>query len=206
MPVGVVGVEYQAGYLRFTKEEFEGRIAAAKEHLHQCLLCPRECGVDRTKSKGFCGAGDGLKISSVGPHFGEERQLVGRRGSGTIFFAHCNLRCVYCQNYQLSFGGKGSVYTSEQLAAMMLMHQEHYGCSNINLVTPTHLNLLRVDAIILAAWTFYDIRKRRDHFGWVIGVLIAGVLVLPVYLAKRSLKPRETREGGTGWNVLKTLL
>ena len=161
--------------------------------------------VDRTKSKGFCGAGDGLKISSVGPHFGEERQLVGRRGSGTIFLPTAISAVYTARIISLALWERFRLYQrtagSHDADAPRTLRVLQYQFGN-----PTHLNLLRVDAIILAAWTFYDIRKRRDHFGWVIGVLIAGVLVLPVYLAKRSLKPGETREGGTGWNVLKTLL
>ncbi|NLM40027.1 MAG: radical SAM protein, partial [Firmicutes bacterium] len=95
-------MNYRASYLNLTKEEFAERIKAARKHLAECALCPRECRVDRTEEKGYCQAGVELKVSSFGPHFGEERELVGRTGSGTIFFAHCNLRCVFCQNYQLS--------------------------------------------------------------------------------------------------------
>lgn len=131
-------MDYKASYLNLTRKEFEERIEAANKHLTECTLCPRECKVNRAKEKGYCQAGTELKVSSFGPHFGEERELVGRTGSGTIFFAHCNLRCVFCQNYQLSFGGEGSFCTSEDLAAIMLFIQDRYGCGNINFVTPTH--------------------------------------------------------------------
>ena len=141
---------HQPGYLLLDRKELKKRVEVANRHLTECRLCPRECGTGRASGKGFCQAGAELKVSSFGPHFGEESELVGRRGSGTIFFAHCNLRCVYCQNYELSFGGEGSVCTSEQLAAMMLIIQDQYGCTNINLVTPTHYVPQILEAVYLA--------------------------------------------------------
>lgn len=144
-------MKHKPSYLHLTKQDFAARIASAKEHLTNCTLCPRECRADRTRTRGYCQAGAKLKVSSFGPHFGEERELVGRKGSGTIFFAHCNLRCVYCQNYQLSFGGEGEPCTSEQLAAMMLLLQDHYGCANINLVTPTHYVPQIIEAVYTAS-------------------------------------------------------
>ncbi|MDI9419297.1 MAG: radical SAM protein [Firmicutes bacterium] len=144
-------MKHQPSYLHLTKQDFAAWIASTKEHLTNCTLCPRECRVDRTRTKGYCQAGAKLKVSSFGPHFGEERELVGSHGSGTIFFAHCSLRCVYCQNYQLSFGGEGEPCTSEQLAAMMLLLQDHYGCANINLVTPTHYVHQIIEAIYTAS-------------------------------------------------------
>lgn len=108
------------------------------EILKSCELCPRKCRVDRTKGqKGVCRSGMNPVVSSVGPHFGEEPELVGRYGSGTIFFTNCNLGCVYCQNYEISHLGKGKEITVEELAKQMLFLQE-IGCHNINLVTPTH--------------------------------------------------------------------
>lgn len=144
-------VQYKPCYLQLKKEEFDEKIEAGKKHLTQCTLCPRECGVDRTKELGYCQAGVEVKVSSFGPHFGEERELVGRRGSGTIFFGHCNLRCVYCQNHQLSFGGEGSKYSVEQLAEMMLIVQDYYLCSNINLVSPTHYVPQILEVVYLAS-------------------------------------------------------
>lgn len=139
-----------ASYLKLDRGELAARVDEAKRHLENCRLCPRECAVDRTQRKGWCGAGAELKISSFGPHLGEERELVGQAGSGTIFFAHCNLRCVYCQNHQLSFGGEGTFCTAEQLASMMLIIQDRYRCPNINLVTPTHFVPQILEAVALA--------------------------------------------------------
>jgi len=107
--------------------------------MNPCVLCPRECKVDRSKGQlGFCGIGDIPVVSSAGPHFGEESVLVGPGGSGTIFFAGCNLGCVFCQNFDISHQRHGRQLTIEQLVRAMIELQEH-GCSNINLVTPTHV-------------------------------------------------------------------
>ena len=106
--------------------------------MNPCNLCPRKCDVFRAKGEiGFCGIGEQAVVSSVGPHFGEENVLVGAGGSGTIFFAGCNLGCIFCQNYDISHLRRGRAVTIEQLASFMLELQLK-GCSNINLVTPTH--------------------------------------------------------------------
>jgi putative pyruvate formate lyase activating enzyme len=105
--------------------------------LAPCRICPRECGVDRKNGEvGSCKAGLKLKISSYHQHFGEEAPLVGRYGSGTIFFSHCNMHCVYCQNYEISQLGIGGLVSEETLAGIMIQLQDR-GCPNINLVTPT---------------------------------------------------------------------
>jgi len=118
--------------------------------MNPCTLCPRQCKVNRSKGEtGFCGIGDMPVVSSVGPHFGEESVLVRRGGSGTIFFAGCNLGCVYCQNYDISHQRHGRQRTIEQLVQSMLDLQSH-GCSNINFVTPTHVVPAIAAAIELA--------------------------------------------------------
>ncbi len=112
-------------------------IAEFYKLLNPCQLCPRECKVNRLKGEtGNCKAGLRPKVSSYHQHFGEEFCLVGRFGSGTIFFTHCNLHCIYCQNYDISQLGLGREISIEVLAQMMLDLQE-LGCHNINLVTPT---------------------------------------------------------------------
>jgi putative pyruvate formate lyase activating enzyme len=118
--------------------DIDEKIERAYEILHSCTLCPRECSVDRTEGEvGFCRTEDKLIVSSWGPHYGEERPLVGRGGSGTIFFTNCNLGCIFCQNYSISHLSEGSEITEEKLATVMIGLQEG-GCHNINLVTPTH--------------------------------------------------------------------
>jgi len=120
------------------------------ERMNPCTLCPRKCKVYRSKGQiGFCGIADTSVVSSVGPHFGEETVLVGSGGSGTIFFAGCNLGCIFCQNFDISHHRHGSELTIEQLAESML-HLQKYGCSNINLVTPTHVIAAIAAAIELA--------------------------------------------------------
>ncbi len=125
-------------YLLLPPGVLPDKIREAEEILKQCTLCPRKCEVDRTSGqRGFCRTGDKPFISSWGPHFGEERPLVGKSGSGTIFFGNCNLGCIFCQNYSISHLGEGSEISFEKLADIMLSLQ-HEGCHNINLVTPTH--------------------------------------------------------------------
>ncbi len=116
----------------------QAKIDAAYEILSQCNLCPRNCLVDRHHGElGVCRTGDRPVVSSYAPHFGEEDPLVGRHGSGTIFFTHCNLYCLFCQNYEISHGGEGEEITLADLAAAMLYLQKR-GCHNINFVTPSH--------------------------------------------------------------------
>ncbi len=120
------------------------------QRMNPCALCPRKCKVNRSEGQtGFCGIADLPVVSSVGPHFGEESVLVGRGGSGTIFFAGCNLGCVFCQNFDISHHRNGRQVTIEQLAQSMVELQD-YGCANINFVTPTHVIGAIVAAIELA--------------------------------------------------------
>ena len=126
-------------YLELHKQgELEARAEAAERLLEPCRVCPRECLAQRLQGEiGVCGVAAKAMISSHGPHYGEERPLVGYGGSGTIFLAHCNLCCVFCQNYEISQQGEGRIVTVEDLAQMMLSLQR-LGCHNINFVTPSH--------------------------------------------------------------------
>jgi putative pyruvate formate lyase activating enzyme len=130
----------QPGYLRtYENGELAKRIEALQKKLERCDVCPHKCSVNRLKDKrGICKTGNKAKISSFGPHFGEESPLVGRHGSGTIFFTHCNLYCVFCQNYDISHLGEGHPVDEERIAEIMLSLQ-NMGCHNINFVTPTHV-------------------------------------------------------------------
>ncbi len=127
------------------------RVAAARKVLRNCTLCPRRCGVDRLAGEtGICKTGAKAWISSFNPHFGEEAPLVGTGGSGTIFFTHCNLLCIFCQNYDISHLGCGQEVEPDQLAAVMLELQRS-GCHNINFVTPSHVVPQILDALEIAA-------------------------------------------------------
>ena len=132
--------KFEPAYL---KAERAGRLSSIEEALWEifraCRLCPRACGANRLKGEtGVCSSTSRLKVYSCGPHFGEERPLVGQGGSGTIFFSNCNLLCCFCQNWEINHRGDGSYVTHDELADMMVGLQRR-GCHNINFVTPTHV-------------------------------------------------------------------
>lgn len=135
--------------------------------MKKCQLCPRRCGVNRLEGKsGFCRApGATLVVSGAHPHFGEERPLVGDGGSGTIFLTHCNLRCVFCQNWEISQLGQGSETDISALASMMFWLQQT-GCHNINLVTPTHYSAHILKALDLAAELGLQVPIVYNTSGW----------------------------------------
>ena len=107
-----------------------------KEYLN-CKLCPRECGADRSKSKGFCGESDVLRVARASLHMWEEPPISGKNGSGTVFFSGCNLGCIFCQNHEIAHDHKGKEISPEDLAEIFLALQEK-GAANINLVTAVH--------------------------------------------------------------------
>ncbi len=147
----VVGTE--PAYLALHRSgELADRASLALGRLASCDLCARYCRVDRLSgTKGaVCRTGRWARVASYRPHHGEERPISGPRGSGTIFFAWCNLRCVFCQNWALSQRGDGSEVDAEGLAAMMLELQE-MGCHNVNLVTPSHVVAQILEALVIAA-------------------------------------------------------
>ena len=125
-------------------------IVKLKETLRDCTLCPRNCHVDRTAGKvGACRIGATAVVASAGPHFGEEPVLVGRGGSGTIFFSGCNLACVFCQNWDISHTTDGEPREADEIAKIALGLQRR-GCENINFVTPTHVAHAVAEAVWLA--------------------------------------------------------
>jgi putative pyruvate formate lyase activating enzyme len=131
--------------------ELERRAAEAHELLgERCVVCPRGCKVDRRADvAGLCAIGRHAVVASYFPHFGEEDCLRGRRGSGTIFFSGCNLRCVFCQNHDISWAVRGELVTPERLAEMMLELQA-IGCHNVNFVTPEHVVPQILEALPIA--------------------------------------------------------
>jgi putative pyruvate formate lyase activating enzyme len=140
-------------YVRLLQRgELRERARQAWARLADCDLCPRDCHVNRLQSaKGaVCRTGERAVVASFGPHFGEESCLVGHHGSGTIFFSWCNLRCQFCQNYDISQLGGGREVEPEEIAAMMLALQER-GCHNINFVTPSHVVPQILAAVMIAA-------------------------------------------------------
>lgn len=131
---------FKPAYIQtFENGNLREKIKKARQLLNPCTLCPRECRVDRLGGEtGICRTAAHAWVSSYNLHFGEESPLVGTHGSGTIFFTHCNLMCLFCQNFDISHQGHGQEVTDAQLAAMMLMLQQQ-GCHNINFVTPSHV-------------------------------------------------------------------
>ena len=141
-----------AGYRRLLRSgELCVRVDRARRALESCTLCPRACGTDRAAGeRGFCRTGRRAEVSSAVPHLGEEPPISGRLGSGTIFFTHCNLRCIFCQNHDISQGGRGAERDAAALAELMLRLQDQ-GCHNINLVTPSHVGPQILEAVLAAA-------------------------------------------------------
>ena len=130
--------------------ELAHRVERARSRLADCTLCPRECHVDRLADRfAVCRSGRNVRVASCSPHFGEEDCLRGTRGSGTIFFSGCNLRCVFCQNFEISWKLQGDVTQPEILAVMMLELQA-CGCHNINLVTPEHVVPQILEGLLVA--------------------------------------------------------
>jgi putative pyruvate formate lyase activating enzyme len=138
-------------YLRtYAKGELPERVGQARKMLQACTACPRKCKVNRLENRfGVCKTGRYAVVSSRFAHHGEESCLSGWRGSGTIFFAGCNLRCVFCQNFDISWQARGAPTPPPRLAAMMLDLQAQ-GCHNINFVTPEHVVPQIVEALPLA--------------------------------------------------------
>ncbi|MBP1693034.1 MAG: uncharacterized protein H6Q37_917 [Chloroflexi bacterium] len=143
---------FKPAYLELLETgELKKRAIQAHEHLLACDMCGWKCGKNRINGGlGVCRTGVLACVSSYGPHHGEENPLRGWRGSGTIFFTRCNLRCQYCQNYDISQADNGNPIEPEALAGLMLELQE-MGCHNINLVSPTHVTPQILAAVLIAA-------------------------------------------------------
>ncbi len=144
-------VKFQPAYLALWQSgQLSRRVTLGLDRLADCTLCPRSCHVNRLEDKkGVCRTGRYATVSSYFAHFGEESCLRGSHGSGTIFFGWCNLRCVFCQNYEISWSGEGPCDDSEALAEVMLFLQAQ-GCPNINLVTPEHVVPQILEALLIA--------------------------------------------------------
>ena len=141
----------EPGYIRiYESGQFEDRVEKALSLLEDCRVCPRDCSVNRLKDEwAVCHTGRWSAVGSCFPHFGEEDCLRGWNGSGTIFFSHCNLKCIFCQNFDISQEGKGRKVNLDELAGMMIELQER-GCHNINFVTPEHVVSQMMEALPIA--------------------------------------------------------
>lgn len=159
--------DFEPSYLKLHRS---GELKQRGEYLWQimesCRLCPRECEVNKLKGKrGFCNANAQLEIAAYSPHHGEEKPLKGTGGSGTIFFSNCNLRCVFCINWEISQGGYGQNRSLRDMANMMLYLQKK-GCHNINFVTPTHYSPHIVKAVDIAAGKGLRLPLVYNTSGW----------------------------------------
>jgi len=166
-PRAAVDPAFEPAYLKLHRTgELRRRADALWAMLESCRLCPRECGAARLRGeKGFCHASRDVEVSSHHPHFGEERSLVGRGGSGTVFLTNCSLRCVFCINWEVSQGGQGWRKTLDDLADMMLDLQRR-GCHNVNVVTPTHYSAHVLRALDLAAGRGLRLPVVYNTCGW----------------------------------------
>ncbi len=163
-----IGSEREPAYLRLYRTgELKERAEELWAVMERCHLCPRGCGVNRLRGRsGICRApGATLVTSAFHAHFGEERPLVGTGGSGTIFLTHCNLRCVFCQNWPISHLGRGSETSIDEFAGMMLRLQAN-GCHNVNLVTPTHYSPHILKALEVAAGKGLRLPIVYNTSGW----------------------------------------
>jgi putative pyruvate formate lyase activating enzyme len=182
--------------------ELQRRAEAAIASLAECLVCPRDCGVNRLADKtAACKTGRYARVGSYFPHFGEEDCLRGWRGSGTIFFSWCNLRCVFCQNFDISQDGEGADVRPRQLAAMMLDLQKR-GCHNINFVTPEHVVPQILEALPIAVegglrlplvynTSAYDSMASLAHMDGIIDIYMPDFKFWDERLSLRYLKARD---------------
>jgi putative pyruvate formate lyase activating enzyme len=182
-------VANEPGYIALYRSgELERRVGRLEARLEECDICPRECGAKRLKGKvGSCNSGYLPIVSSVCAHHGEEPVLSGSRGSGTIFFGNCNLRCVYCQNHQISQDPENQQrfkVSTRVLAERMLYLQDELKCHNVNLVTPSHFVPQIVRAILEAVpmglrlplvynTSSYDSLKTLQELDGIISIYLA---------------------------------
>ena len=150
-PFARAGAELRPAYLEaYESGELRRKVDEGLEALARCRVCPRDCDVDRrADERAVCHTGRHAQVASASPHFGEEDVLRGWRGSGTIFFSWCNLRCVFCQNHDISWQGGGRETTAGEIADIMLALQDR-GCHNINFVTPEHVVPQVLEAVLEA--------------------------------------------------------
>ncbi|MFQ5848147.1 MAG: radical SAM protein [Candidatus Methylomirabilales bacterium] len=204
MPPGTLAkTQYEPGYVALSRSgELERRAEQALGMLACCTVCPRDCEINRLQGeKAVCKTGRYAAVGSYFPHFGEEDCLRGWRGSGTIFFSMCNLRCVFCQNYDLSQEGTGRETRPERLAQMMLELQEE-GCHNINFVTPEHVVPQILEAVPLAVrmglrlplvynTSAYDSLESLRHLDGVVDIYMPDLKFWDPDVSKRLAKAKD---------------
>ncbi len=198
--------DFEPAYMKlFRSGELWRRSRAAVRQLASCRVCPRDCEIDRlANEKAVCKTGRYAIVGSYFPHFGEEDCLRGWNGSGTIFFSMCNLRCVFCQNYDISQEGEGVEATPEELARMMLELQDR-GCHNINFVTPEHVVPQILEALLLAVerglrlplvynTSAYDSLESMELMDGIVDIYMPDFKYWDPDLSKKYLKAKDYPE------------
>lgn len=172
---------------------------ATRLSLSACRLCPRECGANRLEGeRGFCGAGRLARVAAVSVHHGEEPPISGTRGSGTIFLSHCNMKCLFCQNYPISQYGNGREMDTETLAGKMLLLQER-GAHNVNFVTPTPHVPQILEAILLARGKGFDLPVVYNTNGYETQETLALLDgVIDIYLPDAKYRSAELADVASG--------
>ncbi|KAG4262180.1 pyruvate formate lyase activating enzyme [Fusarium proliferatum] len=131
--------DYVSRYMTLSSRDAAKKRSLAYAHLRNCNLCPRECGVNRYEKTGMCLIGEKVKVNTIAPHFGEEPCIQGHNGSGSVFMSGCNMRCIFCQNYDIAHQRNGMDLTPEELGDWYIKLQEVGKVHNINIVTPEHV-------------------------------------------------------------------
>ncbi|KAK9472664.1 uncharacterized protein V1510DRAFT_416555 [Dipodascopsis tothii] len=196
--------EYLLDYYRpqmtlVTDDVADAKLAHARRALSNCRLCPHDCAVDRHTATGFCQLGAAtVPVNVVAPHFGEEPAISGYNGSGTIFFSSCNLRCVFCQNYEFSHRRDGEMLGPEQIKDWMVKLQDLGNCHNINFVTPEHVVPVVVEAILLARdqlripivynTSSFDSAESLAMLDGLVDIYLADFKLMSPALSRRYLK------------------
>jgi putative pyruvate formate lyase activating enzyme len=181
--------------------ELEARVERALQHLEACDLCPWECGVNRLKSSqgAICQTGRRALVAGFYPHFGQDATLTGPRGSGTVFFSGCQMRCKFCQNADISQHARGREMTATELAAAF-MHLQKQGCANINLISPTHVIPQILEALLIAAQQGLHIPLVYDTSAYdkpsILQELLDGVV--DIYLPDLKFATEATARAYTG--------
>jgi putative pyruvate formate lyase activating enzyme len=197
------GKDFEPSYLElFRSGELKRRVDVSLKQLSNCNVCPRNCGVDRLNNEqATCKSGRYARVASYSPHLGEEDCLRGRRGSGTIFFSWCNLRCVFCQNSDISQSNAGIEVQAQHLSAMMLELQ-NCGCHNINFVTPEHVVPQMLEGLLLAVeqglrlpivynTSAYDSIESLQMLDGIIDIYMPDIKFLDEKLSLRYLKAKD---------------
>ncbi len=199
-------VTFEPSYLKlYETEELKDRVEKALSMLSECNVCPHQCGVNRLKDeKGYCKTGRNVFVASYFPHRGEEFPIRGYHGSGTVFFSYCNMRCVYCQNYDISQLGEGKEISAEQLSDIMIELQKQ-GCHNINWVSPSHIVPQLLEALYLAVekglripivynTSSYDSMESLKLLDGVVDIYLPDVKYLNNDYGKRYSKVKNYRD------------